>query len=272
MVSPDENSAPEAFAGHPEACVSPYYKAFARELGGALTSPGAKAIKIKDILKGRFGRTRMGQMFRLTSSQFDMVLRDAGAAVEWRDLIEETAGGKFAVPDWCTSSGGLERAAVGRSQVANEARGDLTVARENTVSDALGRRQIERVVVPKAVFQSVTVSDVSNVRLNGPQITLLSRAFVLWVWSKTGKFSVGAPLCRHAATQFEARHEMGIDALSKSRDLRWMGILLRQSRLMGRPDVEVRACKVLPQPPPWSLICLCPVAALHSHQDRSTAC
>ena len=102
----DENSAPEAFAGHPEAGVSPYYKAMAKDLGGAQTSPGAKAIRVKDILKGQYARSKLGAMFRLTSSQFDKVLTQAGAAVEWRDMVEETVGGKFAAPE-CPSSARL---------------------------------------------------------------------------------------------------------------------------------------------------------------------
>ena len=59
---PDENSMPEDFAGKPDAAISPFYKALSRTLGGPTSSPGAKAIKVKDMIKGRFARTKMGQI------------------------------------------------------------------------------------------------------------------------------------------------------------------------------------------------------------------
>lgn len=249
----DENSAPEAFAGHPEAGVSPYYKAMAKDLGGAQTSPGAKAIRVKDILKGQYARSKLGAMFRLTSSQFDKVLTQAGAAVEWRDMVEETAGGKFAAPE-CPSSARLMVVSASGENI--EGHGEVTVVKVNTVSDALGTKQIDRVIVPKVVFQSLPfeVMDAANVQLRAPDITALSRSFVLWVWCMTGKFNIGAPLCRHAAKQFDARHKLGLDPKSPGgKDLLWMGILLRQARLMDRSDASVRPHSLYPVALPLSL-------------------
>jgi hypothetical protein len=236
---PNENSAPNAFAGHPDALLSPYYKSLAKELGGADRSPGNKAIAIKDRLKRKYLRTRMGQMFNLTTTQFDSVLTDVGAEVHWRDVIQETGGGEFVKPE-CPSSA---RLALVNARDAGEAHGNITTVKENTVSHALGRAHIQCIVVPESIFQLVINFDIVNVKLRPTDITILSRAFVLWVWCKTGKFNLGAQICRHAAKQFEARHPLGIDPNSPMTqlDLCWYLILLRQSRVMDRPDSLVRS-------------------------------
>ena len=115
---------PEDFAGKPDAAISPFYKALSRTLGGPTSSPGAKAIKVKDMIKGRFARTKMGQMYALTTTQFDTVLIEVKAHVCWRPLIEEVGGGNFRVPQ-CPSSARLveissQAADTGRGAVTNE--------------------------------------------------------------------------------------------------------------------------------------------------------
>jgi hypothetical protein len=153
---PNENSAPNAFAGHPDALLSPYYKSLAKELGGADRSPGNKAIAIKDRLKRKYLRTRMGQMFNLTTTQFDSVLTDVGAEVHWRDVIQETGGGEFVKPE-CPSSA---RLALVSARDAGEAHGNIITVKENTVSHALGRAQIQCIVVPQSIFQLVINFDI----------------------------------------------------------------------------------------------------------------
>ena len=86
---PDEDSPPEALARYPLAPVSPFFKSFARELGG---SPAEKAIKVKNLVKGRYARTRMKQLFGLTTTQIDSVLMEVKASTCWRPIIEELGG------------------------------------------------------------------------------------------------------------------------------------------------------------------------------------
>ena len=146
-----ENSRPQDFTGQGDALLSPYMKSFARELGG---TPARRMVAAKDLVKSRFCRTRMSQLFGLVPSQMETVLRDVGVedAVSWREMLEEGAGFQFAQ---CAQP----RSALVTTIVhGHAAQGVKTVVRENTVSDQLGHAACGMVQVPDKLFGLVTTA------------------------------------------------------------------------------------------------------------------
>lgn len=83
---------PEAFYRRGDALISPYFKSIGRELGG---TPERKVIEAKDLVKKRYARTRIQQLFKLTGKQFEEVLSDVGADTCWKPMFEEHAGYTF---------------------------------------------------------------------------------------------------------------------------------------------------------------------------------
>ena len=236
---PDENSMPEDFAGKPDAAISPFYKALSRTLGGPTSSPGAKAIKVKDLIKGRFARTKMGQMYALTTTQFDTVLIEVKAHVCWRPLIEEVGGGNFRVPQ-CPSSARLVEIS---SQAADTGRGAVKVLKENTLTDEIGRSQVLKVWVPKHLFKSVYIMDTIHTALDSTQSGLLSTEWALWAFSKYGKLNFGIFFVRHCARQFEHVYPKGF---VRPGVLKWERILADKAICMNRNDASVRCCSPSP--------------------------
>ena len=94
-----EHDPPEAFHGKHDAKLSTFFKSWGKELGGESETV---AIKIKDAIKRRWGRTRLKQMFGLTTSQIDKLFAEFGAA-HWRGTIEESLGMQFSAPEAPTS-------------------------------------------------------------------------------------------------------------------------------------------------------------------------
>ena len=275
---PDENNDPDDFAGIGDAGVSPFYKSLSKRLGGELTSPGAKAIKVKNLIKGRFARFKMKHMFKLTESQFDHVLVEAKADVCWRPMIEELGGGKFEKPDCPSSAALVTFAARTASDMPAVGRGDVKVVKENTLSDELGRESVDRVWVPKSLLRSFHVMDTLNTEVGTTEAGILSLDWALWAFGKSGKLNFGIYFIRHCAKQFEQVYPKGY---AKPGILRWEKILGYKAECMARRDAAVRhTCLAPALTIPASthttsldgptLTPLLAAAVVHPHQDTGS--
>jgi hypothetical protein len=120
------------------------------------------------------------------------------------------------------------------------AQGEQTVVRQNTISDQLGHADIDRVSVPESIFKLVVLIDPENQGLTDTAITLLSNAWALWLYCKTGKFNVGAKLTDHCAKQFAARYKRRVQGKKVATELDWLKTLKQKSYVLNRKDATVR--------------------------------
>lgn len=230
---PTSASKPEAFAGRGDARLSPFFRALGRDLGG---SPGRKAAQCQQIIKVKYGRTKMKQLWRLTTVQMERVLQEVGADVCWRPMIEDAGGFMFEVPDVPESA-----ALVQTGGTLAAGRGELTRTVENTVADSLGVVSLCRIWVPEAIFALVTVCDPLNTRLKPAQVNILSTAWCVWLYCKTGKFNAGTALANHCGKQFDARYPL----LPLKKEKGFAPILLRKSYLGLDVDFLMRPWRFL---------------------------
>jgi hypothetical protein len=252
---PDEDSPPEAFARYPLALVSPFFKSFARELGG---SPAEKAIKVKNLVKGRYARTRMKQLFGLTTTQIDSVLMEVKASTCWRPIIEELGGGKFVVPD-CPSSAKL--VPFSTDSPVDVGRGEVSQVKVNTLGDQLGKAQVARVWVPFSLFKISRLFGLASAELGTTAASELATEWALWVYSKTGQFNLGIHFIWQCARQFEHVYPKGTSPNKKRPTrLKWEQILEDKTNCMNRKDATVRRCTPL-HPSRACCTCVGPVHA-----------
>jgi hypothetical protein len=93
---------------------------------------------------------------------------------------------------------------------------------------------------PQTQIKLVVLSDTENQGLTDPQITLLSNAWALWLYCKTGKFNVGAQLMNHCAKQFAARYKRRVQGKKETTELDWLKTLKQKSYVLNRKDATVR--------------------------------
>ena len=213
-----EHDPPEAFRGQSDAKLSPFFKSLGKELGGPSETV---AISIKDAIKRKWGRTRMKQMFGLTTLQIDTLFAELGAA-HWRGTIEESLGMQFAAPLPATSGQLLltPREAVlmnaaGQPDIDScgvrikpEGEGNQEKVLNNTLSEELGAVALKLVMVPEVVYAAIDVGDRAHVVLKTGQMTELTNAWGVWTFANWGKLNVGAAFARVCAKQFAAQFKM----------------------------------------------------------------
>jgi hypothetical protein len=98
------------------------------------------------------------------------------------------------------------------------------------------------VQVPDKLFDIVPTAHGQH--LSTTAVTTLSREWVLWIYSKTGKFNIGENLTGKCAAQFAARWKQVINKKGKVSDINWTGTLRNQAYLMNRPDASVSAMRL----------------------------
>jgi|TARA_B110000046_G_C12999806_1_gene401679 hypothetical protein len=266
---PDESAPPEAYAGKGDAGISPFFKAIARDLSG---SPADAALAVKDLTKKRFARTKLKQLFKLTDTQFEGVLRDAGAEVTWRPMVEEYGGMKFAKVD-CPSSALLVRVGEAPAVLAARPQGALVEERENTVSKELGKVQCEMVLIPESMYALIELIDPMVMEVNEVQMGVVTMSVCVWIWCKTGKWNIGAFLLLLLAQQLARRFPKLQSCNGRPRT--WLKALTTKSQCYSRKDSAVRSSLEL-EVARWHLSfplhvdesCLRPVAVLRTHAHR----
>ena len=188
----DASCRPEQFKGKHNQLLSPFFNSIAREVGSA---EGAEdVLNIKNNLKSKFWRTRIGQMFGLTPEQF----YEAGATHGMLLAVKEFAGGKFARPpqpllrparlvagvggDGGTDDGGAEGGASDDEVVKEEddGEGDQSREGENTLAAELGQKKLKSIIVPKAVLEAArNITDCTAAESNRLDISASCRAVPL---------------------------------------------------------------------------------------------
>ena len=88
---------PEDFKDKLDAPISPWFNAWAREMGG---SPAEKLMQAKRLAKSRFARSRLSKLLDLTSVHFESILTDPLVKADplWRPVAEDYLGRAFARP------------------------------------------------------------------------------------------------------------------------------------------------------------------------------
>jgi hypothetical protein len=234
LALPSPEDGPEAYAGKEDARLSPFFKALARELGG---SPGRAITKTSEVVKKRWAKTRMRQLFQLTCDQFEATLVECGGDSNWRPLIEDTAAMSFQR---------IERPDAAK-QIANysnsyktgimEGFGPVSVQRENTLTDELGMNKVRRIRVPESVFAVSNVTNSAHYILKQEEVTLLGNQCVAWVFCKTGKLNTGNRFVRHIAAQFKARFPR--ISTKEGVDTNWENYFLNKFKTCNRRDAHV---------------------------------
>ena len=230
---PDENAPPEAFAGKGEALISPFFKAIARDLDGPLAQA---ALDVKDLTKRRYARTKLRQLFALTDSQFEGVLRDAGAEVTWRPLIEEYGGFKFDKVN-CPSSAALLRVAEAPAAMAAQPQGAKIEQRENTLSKELGKEMCGRITVPELIYALLELSDPRLQEVDERHMGYVTQAALVWLFCKSGKWNVGAYLLSLLAYQLSCRAPNLRPCNGKPRS--WLKALTTKANAFSRTKSDV---------------------------------
>tara|TARA_B110000046_G_scaffold176506_1_gene202263 strand:- start:1557 stop:2318 length:762 start_codon:yes stop_codon:yes gene_type:complete len=235
MATPyeEENHPPEFYAGKGDTKLTPAFKSFANELGDEF---GPRALAIKDLVKGRFARTRLKHLFDLTDDQFDAVLTEAGASEAWRPRFEETFGFTFAKVNYPPSANLITQ--------ANKVRppeGRRIETKTNTLSAELGEDACKRCVPPQFIWDAVKVA--SGEILEEGQFGLLATLWILWIFAKTGKTNVGIQLVRLHARIFRAHFPhlspIGSGLKTPARERDWEDVLSNKTSLWQRKDIMV---------------------------------
>lgn len=225
----DDDALLDDFVGKPDARVSPYCRAIAREIGG---SPGKAAIVAGDIVKKRFAKTRLRQLFHLTTSQFESVLSEAGADPSWRPMFEEAAGMQFQVITCpvVTSSASIEKSRA----LALEGYGAQTLYKTNTLSVELGSASVSRILVPTEVFVVKITGDSRHYTLKQEEVTQIGNKMVAWMFAKKGKVNLGAPVIRELAKQTNVHYPK--ISTKKGALTTWLKYLTGKFQVCNRSD------------------------------------
>ena len=228
----EENVAPEFYSGKGDTKLTPAFKAVAHELGADF---GQAAIDVKNLIKGKFMRTRLKHMFGLTGDQMDNILLEAGASREWRPRLEDMFGFTFApvaVPD----TAGIIMVGPGPKKKAQGKQEKLVF---NTISEELGETGCKRVAIPARVLSAVLI--LPGEVLSDKKFGLLATLWMIYLFAKTGKTNVGVQLVRQHAKIFTA-HFPNLTPLGKGENTRertWEDVLYNKQTLWTRADVEV---------------------------------
>ena len=219
-----ENSRPEDFNGQADALLSPFFKSLARENGQARDGP---IIATKDEIKRKFLRTRIGQMFQLTTTQFDEVVTKSGGDVAWRPAIESMCGFEFKSP--ALSSADQLMSGV-NSVVKQEGAGEGAdiIMGENTLCKEMGKAKYSRIRIPDVVMYMLMCADPKTEKV---KLSPLINEVATWFFCWAGKTNVGANLIRQVAAQIEAVYVMHKNEVAKKLQLRLS--------LLGRKDAKV---------------------------------
>ena len=236
LYTEEEKHLPEFYAGKGDTKLTPALKAFADELGDDF---GPRALRVKDLIKDKYARTRLKHMFGLTSGQIDGVLVEAGASEAWRPRFEETFGFTFAKVDYPPSG---DLVTLGTHKVRGP-EGKRIVYKVNTVSAELGEDACKRVNIPQFILGAVKAAP--GEILSETKFGLLATLWILWIFAKTGKTNVGIQLVRLHARVFRAHFpELApIGTGFKTRERDWEDVLQHKTELWHRKDVVV-ACPV----------------------------
>ena len=238
----DDTAPLEAFKGQVDARFSPYMRAFAKDVGG---SPAERMENIAPLIKKRFARAKMHQVFALTRNQFDGVLTEVGGDPGWTPMIEENAGMSFVTND--PSAAAVAGTQSSRSTEAERGEGEQTKTTDNTLSKELGARQIKCLLVPQWVFDSIDVVDRQKEILSEGQFSIVSTAWALWLFCVLGKWNVGGAIIRQCARQIaEIYPKLAPIGKQNPRPLLWENVLKYKSELLARKDVLVRSATAAP--------------------------
>ena len=225
-----ENSRPEDFNGHADAMLSPFFKSLARENGQDCEGP---IMATKDMIKRKFLRSRIGQMFQLTTTQFDEVVTTSGGDVAWRPAIEGMCGFEFKRPA-PSSADQLMSGVVSVDQHEGVGEGAAIITSENTLCKELGKSKYTRIRIPDVIMNMLNCVDPRTEKV---KLSPLVNEVATWFFCWSGKTNIGANLIRQMADQIEAVYVMHKNELYKKLKLRLS--------LLGRKDAKVNHCSIL---------------------------
>ena len=235
-MSADENVPPEFYSGKGETKLTPAFLAVAQELGDEF---GPMAIEVKNLVKGKYARTRLRHMFGLTGAQMDQVLVDAGATADWRPRLEDMFGFTFApLAPPADGPDGVELFMMESKKKFGQ--GNVVKSMVNTISDELGEDACKRVPVSDFVLTSVKISP-GEVLGDKQGFGKLSTLWILSLYVKTGKGNVGIQIVRNHAKIFKAHFPdlLPIGTGANARERTWEDVLYNKTQLWCRNDVMV---------------------------------
>jgi hypothetical protein len=225
---------PEEYKENLDAPLTPFFEAWADELGG---SPAERMRKVKKMVKSRYGRTRLRLMLKLTDTQFEGVLRDCECDPYFRLVTEEYLGAKFvkaAVPDSAALVPSIARVAEVDLPVRQEKKG-----KKGTVSAKLD--SYESVLLPA---ESLAVIETPNLAVNTfkpGEMQKSARETAAAFFCEFGELAIGISLLRRLAGQLSIRAPHCPLKGKVPKLMNWEHTLANVFENWARPDARVRA-------------------------------
>jgi hypothetical protein len=190
---------PDDYKERLDSPMSPFFTAWGHDLGESHTS---KLLAAKDLVKARYGRSKIRQMLGLTEGQFEGILSEVGADPYWRLVCEEYLGAKFAKPQVPASAEAISRPIY---QTPNDSlrQEDKPSGKASTIAAMLGVKVMESTLPLAALTCMLTACPKLN-PITPPDHYHATTEICAAFFCEHGTLSAGATMIRHMAGQFRA--------------------------------------------------------------------
>ena len=212
--------------------LTPYFKGWADELGG---TPGHRLIAVKKLVKSKYGRGKLGGMFKLTESQYEGLLVEAGCDPYFRIVTEEHLGQHFAqvqVP----SSAALVPAVSRTADSADLYMRHEKKGKQGTVSATL--LSYEGELLPCEALAVISTPNIGANPISIPDLSASTTEIVASFFCEHGTLAIGANLVRLKGGQM-GLHAPHLPSRSK-KPCKWDSSIQFKCENWARPDATVR--------------------------------
>ena len=250
---------PEDFKHQLDAPISPWFDAWAREMGG---SPAIKLGEAKKLVKSRYARSRLVKMLKLTSVQFEGILTEVDADPLWRPVAEDYLGQAFAKPEVPDSAAlVLPSRGIIAAAVLGPVRETKQNGKASTVAALMAPDEKEKQLLPAMCLSVIETPCPAQNNVSHPDFNRSTTELCAAFYCEHGTLSMGAPMVRHygKAMRDRIKPPLGSKGTTRWPDPTEKAIAIKISN-WDRKDARVSSPKH-PAPPHarcgLSLACCC---------------